>query len=59
MSSGTARRSLMLGSSDIVAFAASADLNVSRVFYEQSLGLTLVEQTDFACVFDAHGPCCV
>jgi catechol 2,3-dioxygenase-like lactoylglutathione lyase family enzyme len=45
----------MLGSSDLVAFAASADLPRARVFYEQVLGLPVVEQNDFACVFDANG----
>jgi catechol 2,3-dioxygenase-like lactoylglutathione lyase family enzyme len=45
----------MLGSSDLVAFAASADLPRARVFYEQILGLPVVEQNDFACVFDANG----
>jgi len=45
----------MLGSSDVVAFAASADLPRARAFYEQVLGLPVVEQDDFACVFDANG----
>jgi len=45
----------MLGSSDLVAFAASADLPRARAFYEGVLGLPVVEQDDFACVFDANG----
>jgi catechol 2,3-dioxygenase-like lactoylglutathione lyase family enzyme len=45
----------MLGSSDLVAFAASADLPRARAFYEQVLGLPVREQNDFACVFDANG----
>ena len=45
----------MLGSSDLVAFAASADLHRARAFYEGVLGLPAVEQDDFACVFDANG----
>ena len=45
----------MLGSSDLVAFAASADLPRARTFYERVLGLPVVEQNDFACVFDANG----
>ena len=45
----------MLGSSDLVAFAASADLPRARAFYEGVLGLAVVEQDDFACVFDANG----
>jgi catechol 2,3-dioxygenase-like lactoylglutathione lyase family enzyme len=45
----------MLDSSDIIAFAASADLERAREFYERVLGLRLVEQNQYACVFDAHG----
>jgi catechol 2,3-dioxygenase-like lactoylglutathione lyase family enzyme len=45
----------MLGSSDLVAFTASADLPRARAFYQGVLGLPLVEQDDFACVFDANG----
>jgi len=45
----------MLESSAVIAFAASADLRQARAFYEQALGLRLIEQNDFACVFDANG----
>ncbi len=45
----------MLGSCEIVAFAASADLDRARAFYEGKLGLRLVEQNPYACVFDANG----
>jgi catechol 2,3-dioxygenase-like lactoylglutathione lyase family enzyme len=45
----------MLQTSAIIAFAASADLRAARVFYEQALGLRVIEQNDFACVFDANG----
>lgn len=45
----------MLRSSDLVAFAASTDLSRSRDFYEQRLGLPVLEHNDFACVFDANG----
>src|SRR6266496_4417589 len=45
----------MLQDSAVIAFAASADLRQARVFYEQALGLRLVQQNDFACVFDANG----
>jgi len=45
----------MLGSSDVIAFAPATDLHRARVFYEQALGLPLLEQNDFACVFDANG----
>jgi catechol 2,3-dioxygenase-like lactoylglutathione lyase family enzyme len=45
----------MLESSDVIAFAAATDLARARVFYEQTLGLAVTEQNDFACVLDAHG----
>jgi catechol 2,3-dioxygenase-like lactoylglutathione lyase family enzyme len=45
----------MLGSSDLVAFVATADLDRARAFYGETLGLPVVEQSPFACVFDAHG----
>ena len=45
----------MLGSSPLIAFAAAADLDRARVFYESTLGLRLVEQSPYAAVFDADG----
>jgi predicted enzyme related to lactoylglutathione lyase len=45
----------MLGSSDLIAFAAATDLGRARAFYEQALGLPLTGQNDIACVFDANG----
>ncbi len=45
----------MLGSSDVIAFAAATDLARSRLFYEQTLGLRVTSENEFACVFDAHG----
>ena len=45
----------MLESSDLVAFVAATDLHRARAFYEQTLGLPVLEQDDFACVLDAHG----
>ena len=45
----------MLSSSDVIAFAAAADLGRARAFYEGVLGLRLVDQNRYACVFDAHG----
>jgi catechol 2,3-dioxygenase-like lactoylglutathione lyase family enzyme len=45
----------MLGSSDVIAFAAATDLRRARAFYEQALGLPLVGQNEIACVFDANG----
>ena len=45
----------MLESSDLVAFVAATDLPRARAFYEQTLGLPVLEHNDFACVLDAHG----
>jgi catechol 2,3-dioxygenase-like lactoylglutathione lyase family enzyme len=45
----------MLESSSIIAFAAATDLARARGFYEDTLGLRFVEQSDFACVFDVNG----
>lgn len=45
----------MLASSDVIAFAATSDLGRARSFYETTLGLRLVDENAFACVFDAHG----
>ena len=45
----------MLESSDLVAFVAAADLPRARAFYEQTLGLAVLEHNDFACVLDANG----
>jgi len=45
----------MLTTSDVIAFASTADLARARPFYEEVLGLPLVEESPYACVFDAHG----
>jgi catechol 2,3-dioxygenase-like lactoylglutathione lyase family enzyme len=45
----------MLGSSEVVAFVATTDIDRARAFYRDTLGLALVEESPFACVFDAHG----
>jgi len=45
----------MLESSDLVAFVAATDLGRARVFYEQKLGLRVLEHNHFACVLDANG----
>jgi catechol 2,3-dioxygenase-like lactoylglutathione lyase family enzyme len=45
----------MLGSEDLIAFAASSDLDRALAFYGEVLGLTLVDRNEFACVFDANG----
>jgi len=45
----------MLESSPIIAFVPATDLARARSFYEHTLGLRFVEQSDFACVMDANG----
>ena len=45
----------MLESSDLVAFVAATDLPRARAFYEQALGLRVLEYSDFAVVLDANG----
>jgi catechol 2,3-dioxygenase-like lactoylglutathione lyase family enzyme len=45
----------MLGSSDLVGFVATTDIDRARAFYGGVLGLAVVEESPFACVFDAHG----
>jgi catechol 2,3-dioxygenase-like lactoylglutathione lyase family enzyme len=43
----------MLGDADLVAFVSTADPERARAFYGDVLGLELIEQTEFACVFRA------
>jgi catechol 2,3-dioxygenase-like lactoylglutathione lyase family enzyme len=45
----------MLGTSKIVAFAATTRPDASKLFYEETLGLRLVGDDKFAIVFDANG----
>jgi catechol 2,3-dioxygenase-like lactoylglutathione lyase family enzyme len=45
----------LLGWSDLVAFVATTDIERARAFYADVLGLPMVEEGPFACVFDAHG----
>jgi catechol 2,3-dioxygenase-like lactoylglutathione lyase family enzyme len=45
----------MLATSDVIAFASTTDLVRARSFYEGVLGLVLVDENDYACVFDARG----
>ncbi len=45
----------MLGKCDLVAFAATARPDEARAFYRDVLGLTLLEDFQFALVFDANG----
>jgi catechol 2,3-dioxygenase-like lactoylglutathione lyase family enzyme len=43
----------VLADADIVPFLPTADLDRARQFYGDRLGLPLLEQTGFACVFQA------
>lgn len=45
----------MLATSDVIAFAPTTDLARARSFYEAALGLSVVGENAYACVFDAHG----
>ena len=45
----------MLTKARFVAFAVTAKPEEAKAFYGTVLGLPLIEETDFALVFDAHG----
>ena len=45
----------MLESGEVVAFVGASDLARAQAFYEQTLGLTVTERSDFVCVLDANG----
>jgi catechol 2,3-dioxygenase-like lactoylglutathione lyase family enzyme len=45
----------MLGSHKLMAFIATCDATRARSFYRDVLGLRLMEETEWALVFDAHG----
>jgi catechol 2,3-dioxygenase-like lactoylglutathione lyase family enzyme len=45
----------ILGSAKLVAFAATSAPAKALTFYRDTLGLTLVEESPFAFVFDANG----
>ncbi len=45
----------MLGDERLVAFIATTKPDIAKTFYRDTLGLTLVEDTQVALVFDAHG----
>jgi catechol 2,3-dioxygenase-like lactoylglutathione lyase family enzyme len=47
--------SLGLAAAELVAFVPSSDLTRARSFYADVLGLRFLEETAFACVFDANG----
>jgi catechol 2,3-dioxygenase-like lactoylglutathione lyase family enzyme len=46
---------LVLGRSELIAFVATARPDAARRFYRDVLGLRLVEDFEFAMVFDANG----
>lgn len=45
----------MLGSRDVVAFAATTDARRARAFYEGQLGIRLMREEPTALVFDTNG----
>lgn len=45
----------MLQESNVIAFVATADPAKAKLFYSNTLGLRLVDETPFALEFDAHG----
>ena len=45
----------MLANCQLAAFVATADSERSRIFYENTLGLKLVSDEEYAIVFDANG----
>ena len=46
---------MVLNSSNLMAFVATTNPIRACAFYEKALGLTLLEDTPFALVFDANG----
>ena len=46
----------MLASASVIAFAATTDAPRALAFYRDVLGLTLVEDSPYALVFDVNGP---
>jgi catechol 2,3-dioxygenase-like lactoylglutathione lyase family enzyme len=45
----------MLGKQTLVAFVATKNASAARKFYEQTLGLKVEYEDDYAIAFDAHG----
>lgn len=45
----------VLEDAELVAFAATTDLDRARDFYGSVLGFELVDQDEYACVFEANG----
>jgi catechol 2,3-dioxygenase-like lactoylglutathione lyase family enzyme len=45
----------VLAAAELVAFLPTTDLDRAARWFSETLGLSLVETSPFACVFDAHG----
>ena len=45
----------MLSTANLIAFVATENRAVAKTFYHETLGLKLVSEDPFACVFDANG----
>ena len=45
----------MLNKAEVITFLATQNADAAKLFYEQTLGLTLVADEPFALVFDANG----
>jgi predicted enzyme related to lactoylglutathione lyase len=45
----------VLADAELVAFVSTTDLERARVFFGETVGLSIMETTPIACVFDAHG----
>src|SRR5262245_31814392 len=45
----------MLAQAEVMCFAATKNAAASKQFYQNTLGLRLIEDSPFALVFDAHG----
>ena len=45
----------MINDANLVAFVATANPDRARAFYRDTLGLTLIDEHDFALVFDSAG----
>ena len=45
----------VLADAELVAFLPTTDLDRTRVFFTEVVGLSVTESTSFACVFDSHG----
>jgi catechol 2,3-dioxygenase-like lactoylglutathione lyase family enzyme len=45
----------LLTNAVLVAFLATTDLDRAQAFFGDAVGLSLLERTSFACLFDANG----